>query len=352
MARRRAPVKKRRWAPTSSTREGPSNTMRSTSASVRCAAAVPGVSTVPLKSSRMGPTEGLEPDHHREERSGAAPTCGGGAGAGGHLDEGVGAALGGCPLQVEHRGLATEPGLGLGPVGVEQLRFDAAQGGVDDGTRHRVERDAPEPQATEALGQVQLPGRSVLIGALLGAVGIHDRLPAVTDPLEVGEPAAAGQLQEPFVIGVERVGRTGVADPEQRGHMGSIDVAGRPCLLDGGQGPQRAGVAQALTGDLDRHPLLPRQPGGAGLGARGAPGALGIPARQHPGFRRVEATAQALHRQHRVRQRVVIDAIEVDGVQLREHRGGPVEHVSHISSHGTPLRGPSAADEGSAVAHR
>ena len=126
--------------------------------------------------------------------------------------------------------------------------------------------------------------------------------------------------------------------------MRSVDVAGRPCLLDGGQGPQRAGVAQALAGDLDRHPLLPGQPGGAGLGARGAPGALRIPARQHPGVGRVEATAQALHGQHGVRQGVVIEAVEVDGVQLGEHRRGPVEHVGHISSHGTPLRGPSAAD--------
>ena len=86
--------KKRRCGPTSSTRERPSNTMRSTSASVRYGAAVPGVSTVRLNSSRIGPQQRLEPDDHGEQRGRAAAVGRGGAGAGGHLDQGVGPALG------------------------------------------------------------------------------------------------------------------------------------------------------------------------------------------------------------------------------------------------------------------
>ena len=77
--------------------------------------------------------QGVEVDHHGHQRRGALPVGGSGHGPGGHLDEGVVAALGAAASQVGHgRGVAVD-GLGGGPVGVEQVTFDPFQRALDGG---------------------------------------------------------------------------------------------------------------------------------------------------------------------------------------------------------------------------
>ena len=97
------------------------------------------------------------------------------------------------------RRLAAEAGLGLGPVGVEQLALDLAQGAVDDLAGDRIEGALAEPHATEALGQVELASLAVVLRALLGAVGVDDHRPAVARRLEVHEPVRAGEVEQPLV---------------------------------------------------------------------------------------------------------------------------------------------------------
>ena len=145
--------------------------------------------------------------------------------------------------------------------------------------------------------------------------------------LKLDEPVRAGEVEQPLVVGVEGLGGAGGAGAEQRGDVRPVDVAGGPRLLDGGEGAQRPGVAQPLAGHLDRHPLLPRQPRRAGLGPRGAASTAAHPSATAPGLGRVEPAPQPLHREHRVRERVVGQPVEVDVAQLGQHRGGPVEHV-------------------------
>ena len=120
--------------------------------------------------------EGLVADEHVEQRSGAASVGGGGAGSGGHLDEGVGPALGGRAVEVEDRGFATEALLGGGPVGFEELALDELQGGVDDLTRDRVERDLAEPHAAERSAD-RCTSRALRSSSafLFGTVGVDER---------------------------------------------------------------------------------------------------------------------------------------------------------------------------------
>jgi len=87
-----------------------------------------------------------------------------GASASGHLDQGVGAPLGGRALQVDDERVVAEALLRLGPVGVEQLPLDHGQRGVHDLARDRIERHPPEPQATDSLRQVHLSGGAVVVG--------------------------------------------------------------------------------------------------------------------------------------------------------------------------------------------
>ena len=150
---------------------------------------------------------------------------GGGAGAGGHLDEGVGAALGGGAGQVEDGGVAVESGFGLGPVGLEQLAFDHAQGGVDDLPRDRIEGHPSEPHAPEALREVQLAGGTVVVGALFGAVGVDHRAPVVTGPLEGDEAVVEREVEEPLMsVGVEGLGGAGGTGCEQGSDVRAVDL--------------------------------------------------------------------------------------------------------------------------------
>jgi hypothetical protein len=71
--------------------------------------------------------EGLPADEDGEEWLGAAPAGRGGLRADGHLDEGVGASLGGASRQLGGRRFASESAFGLGPVGFEHLVFETGE---------------------------------------------------------------------------------------------------------------------------------------------------------------------------------------------------------------------------------
>ena len=109
-----------------------------------------------------------------------------------------------------------------------------------------------------------------------------------------------------------------------------------PGVFDGGQGAQGPGVAEALAGDLDRDPLLPGQPRRAGLGPRGLPAPLRVPARQHPRLRHLQRAAQALQGEDGVGQGVVGEPVEVDGAQLGQHRRCSLDHLGEAFGHPLP----------------
>src|SRR5690606_17717493 len=77
------------------------------------------------------PGEGGVVDHDGDQRCGPPAIGGGGGGADGHLDEGVVAALRGAAGKMRDGDLVAVEGLGGGPVGLEQVAFDAGQGLVD-----------------------------------------------------------------------------------------------------------------------------------------------------------------------------------------------------------------------------
>ena len=192
MARRSAPVKNRRVAPTSMTREGDVEhdpfDVGGGEPPGRGAWCDDGA--VPELEDRSG--EGLQAAHDGEQGCGPAAVGGRGAGPDGHLDQGVGSALGGGASELGDERFPAEAFLGLGPVGLEQLLFDGLQGDVDDGAVDRVEGHAPEPHAVEGLRQVDLAGRFVGLVVLFGAVGVPEVAPGVDLAFEVGEPAATG----------------------------------------------------------------------------------------------------------------------------------------------------------------
>ena len=71
--------------------------------------------------------EGVEVDHHRDQRRRPFAVGGGGQGPGGHLDQGVVAPLRSGAGQMGRGGGVAVDGFGRGPVGGEQLAFDPRQ---------------------------------------------------------------------------------------------------------------------------------------------------------------------------------------------------------------------------------
>ena len=118
------------------------------------------------------PGEGLVAHEHTEQRLGEARPGRHGAGPARHLHHRVGPALGTGAGQVRRADPLARPGPGLGPVGLEQNRFDALERAVEHGPADGVEDPVEDPGAGEALGQVQAAGIDQRTSAVLGADGI------------------------------------------------------------------------------------------------------------------------------------------------------------------------------------
>ena len=89
--------------------------------------------------------ERLVAHQHGEQRLGQAGAGGNGHRLAGHLHQGVGPALGRGAGQVGPAHPLSHPGLGLGPVGGEQLLLDGLQGPAHDVARDGVEDAVEEP---------------------------------------------------------------------------------------------------------------------------------------------------------------------------------------------------------------
>src|SRR3954469_23191351 len=86
-----------------------------------------------------GAREGLVADEDAEEGFGTSATGRGGGGPYGHLDEGVGSALGGGAAQVEHGGVVADAGSCFFPVVVVEGLFAPSELVIEDGPVDRVE---------------------------------------------------------------------------------------------------------------------------------------------------------------------------------------------------------------------
>ena len=171
---------------------------------------------------------------------------------------------------------------------------------MHDVTGHRVEGHAPEPHPPKGLGEVDFSGGPVVIGALFGAVGVDEGFPEVAVALEVHEPPRASRVQQQLVVGLELLLGPRRAHPQQGDQMRPVDLPRSPRILHRRQGAEGAGVADPLTGRLDRQTLLPGQPRRTGLGTTVVPDPVGVPPGQHACLAGFELTAQALQLQQRV----------------------------------------------------
>ena len=201
-ARRRAPVK-RRLRDTPMTRSGPSNTTRSMSASDSSGMTRPGASTVPHgQLADLG--ECPFADQDGDQRSGLEATGLAGAGAGGHLDEGVGAAL----ADRAHRPVAL--------VIEVQLVFEPFELVEERGAADRVEHgphfdDAIEGPGRRTCAAFVQPGTFVF-----GRVGVGALPPVLDHPVGVGEPQHLTLTDEGlFMVGEEVAARPGVGPGQQ-----------------------------------------------------------------------------------------------------------------------------------------
>ena len=174
---------------------------------------------------------------------------------------------------------------------------------------------------------MHLAGRAIVVGALLGAVGVDEQLPAVALTLEAGEADRAGGVEEHLVVALERLLRPRGALAQHRGDVGPIDLAGRPRLLDCGQVAERPAMPQALPRHADRDALLPRQPRGArSWRPSGRHSPRRVPHRQHPRLRDVERAAQLLQAHHRGGEVLAGERVQIDAMASPcERVGGRVE---------------------------
>src|SRR3546814_15183380 len=99
-----------------------------------------------------------------------------------------------------------------------------------------------EPQPVEALGEVGRAGGFLVVGVALSAVGVDGAHPTVPEALEVPEPQTLRRIQEHLVVPVERLRRPAVARAEEGRDVGAVDLAVRPCLVDGGQAVRQSVV--------------------------------------------------------------------------------------------------------------
>ena len=128
--------------------------VRMTASSSRSAAVAGEISVPSAELEHVA--EGVLADQDGQQGPGALAVGGGGGRAAGHLDQGVVAALGRGAGQVGDGGGVAVEGLGRGPVGLEQLTFEAFELGADLGLGRGGELAGQQPGAAQAVVQGDL----------------------------------------------------------------------------------------------------------------------------------------------------------------------------------------------------
>ena len=274
--------------------------------------------------------EGVEVDHDGDEGGGAFGVGGGGHGPGGHLDEGVVAALGGGAGQMARGGVVAMDLLGGGPVLGEQVAFDPFQRRVDGGGGEGGEVAVGVADAVEADPDAEPAQVAVAAVAVFGPVGVGGVAPVGAQPFPVVE-AQAAPLGDQVLFAVGEVppgpGVTGQAG--QHPHMGGGQVPGPERGPGVGHGPQPAGVAH-----LTRH-LRARQAGVHRDPIRGVAGPItrvhlpGLEHRGQLGHHRRQPGLLPAQAQHRLAQLGIGHGVAVHREHVLDHpserRGEPAD---------------------------
>jgi hypothetical protein len=144
-------------------------------------------------------------DQHRDQRRRPLPIGGGGAGPGGHLDQRISPALPRRPHQIQHRRVATQPVLGVGPVRREQGLVQAAQFPIHDLPADGIQRPVPEPQPLERLRGMHRPLLALRRRLLLGVVRIRELTPVLDFADEPPERQPHRPTHQHRLVAVERL---------------------------------------------------------------------------------------------------------------------------------------------------
>ena len=162
---------------------------------------------------RAWTAEGLEPDDDREQRGRAAAINRGGAARVAISTQASTRRWAGVRHEVGDGGLVIEAGLGLGPSSSKSSRsiMRSVSSTIVPDTGSSVAR--PNHMPPKLWDRCSSRALRSDFGALLGAIGVDEQVPAVAGAAEVGEAVAQGDLEEPFVIGLERLGGARVPAP-------------------------------------------------------------------------------------------------------------------------------------------
>jgi hypothetical protein len=167
-------------------------------------------------------------------------TVGGGRGAGGHFDQGVGPTLRCAAGQLVEVGSATEAGCGFGPVGGEQVAFDRGQDTVDDVARDRVEDTVEVPGVLEGLRQVHAPSVVLALGEVFFAIGVGAVEPCGEGGDEHVEGHRGGPVDQHGLVAVKHQRGARRAGPGEAIDVFDADAPGRERNshdLEPGHGP-------------------------------------------------------------------------------------------------------------------
>ncbi len=220
------------------------------------------------------------------------PSAGALATARGHLDEGVGPALGRRAGQLVDPRRAPQAFLGLGAVGLEEVVLEAVELVRDNGARDRVEGHLAEPHPAEARFQEDVAGRLAVLFGGVGPVGVGQLLPVTQGPVEVLE-AHLGRLGDEHRL-VARHGGLGALTPGRGDGLGRIGADGTvaPGLGHLGQMAQGPGQADPALGGGPGDPTTRGDPRRRRLGAVGRPLLAHLEGRRRLGDEGLEAREQ------------------------------------------------------------
>lgn len=224
--------------------------------------------------------------------------------------EGLCPALLGAAGQIGGGGRVAEPLAGVGPVGFEEVLFEALELAGHDGAADGVEEGVEHDHVVDRARAVEAAGGVLGQGVSLAAVGVVELEPVGDDPFEVPERHGAPVLDETVPAAGERLSVSRVAGGEQ-GDVVRGELPGQERRLGAGQITEPPGAAHHRTGTAAGQPALPRQPGRSRLGSRGL-----------PGLRRVQpARRRRLHRRGQPRH-LRGDLRDLQHLRLRGARSG------------------------------
>ena len=221
--------------------------------------------------------------------------------------------------------------MGVGPVGLEQLRLDAVERTLHRGVAERSEQPVEQAGAVEAGGEVDPPVGVVVGGLGFDSVGFGELAPVGGGAGEAGPVQRAGVVDQHRLAVTEGLGELGPVEGCEPVGVMRRDRAGGQRVSRGWHRAEASGEPDLAPGGVARQATVPPEPGRGRPRPVGRPHPPGIERGGQPGLDRGQLRLGAVQRDQRGGEGVVVEFVGVDGQRLAGPRLQQREHVFESS---------------------